>query len=98
VSDGTINQQGIIQPRTETTITVRGFGTEKTAVLAAVETADLAESSKRKYLEALAGYLEGGNRITDANALTNCVRQLPSLSARRHLQAAVDLGRDAPSF
>jgi integrase len=59
-------------------------------ISAAIARADLAESSKKKYLAVLAAYLDAGNRLTDAAALSAYAAGL-SNSGRAHLKAVFKL-------
>ena len=58
------------------------------AVLAAIDRADLAESTKRQYRKAVHNYLAAGNSLTDAEALAEYAAE-QSTSTRAFLKAAV---------
>src|SRR5690606_24326244 len=59
-----------------------------TAVLVAIERADLSPSTKTKYLRAVEGYLATGASLTNAEALASYAAGLPA-SGRAFLKAAV---------
>lgn len=60
------------------------------AALAAIDRADLAESTKAQYKKALVNYLNTGHSLTDANALADYALTLPR-SSRTFLKAAIRL-------
>lgn len=58
------------------------------SVLASIDRADLAESTKKQYRKAVRNYLDTGARLTDADALADYAVTLPK-SSRAFLKAAV---------
>jgi integrase len=58
------------------------------SILASIERADLADSTKAQYQKAIRNYLDEGHRLTDAQALATYAAELPK-SSRAFLKAAV---------
>lgn len=62
--------------------------TTRESILASIERADLADSTKAQYRKAIRNYLDEGHRLTDAQALATYAADLPK-SSRAFLKAAV---------